>query len=99
MPRNNSVSYQARTGVPPPSFACLPSSEISTTSTVTSLWPRQDDPVARLNRDDLGALPPLVVDTNASATLLDNLVCILNFLGCFVLFDIQFLYVVFLLMS
>ncbi|XP_050245002.1 uncharacterized protein LOC126693160 isoform X1 [Quercus robur] len=72
LPRNNSVSYQVRTSVPP-SFACLPSSEISTTSTVTSLWPRQDDPVARLNRDDLGALAPLVVDTNASATLLDNL--------------------------
>ncbi|XP_030928081.1 uncharacterized protein LOC115954302 [Quercus lobata] len=73
LPRNNSVSYQVRTSVPPPSFACLPSSEISTTSTVTPLWPRQDDPIARLNRDDLGALAPLVVDTNASATLLDNL--------------------------
>ncbi|XP_075637798.1 uncharacterized protein LOC142609956 [Castanea sativa] len=71
LPRNNSVSYQVRTSVPPPPFACLPSSEIS--STVTSLWPRQDDSIARLNRDDLGALAPLVVDTNASATLPDNL--------------------------
>lgn len=68
LPRT-SVSYQVRTSVPP-SFTCLPSSEIPTTT--TTLWPRQDDPISRLNCNDLGALAPIVADTNALAALLDN---------------------------
>lgn len=59
----------------PPSFTCLPSSEIPTTT--TTLWPRQDDPISRLNCNDLGALAPIVADTNALTALLDNPVCIL----------------------
>lgn len=59
LPRT-SVAYQVRTNVPP-SFTSVPSSEMS-----TALWPRQDDSLVRLNRNDFGISTPLVADANLS---------------------------------
>lgn len=65
-----------------PSFPS--SSDIS-----TPLWPRQDDPVARLNRgaNDLGAFAPNVAGSGLQreALLPNNPVCILGFLSLFLI--------------
>ncbi|XP_022747649.1 protein FAR1-RELATED SEQUENCE 3-like isoform X5 [Durio zibethinus] len=45
----------------PPSFTPLPSSDIP-----TSLWPRQDDPIARINLSDFGASTPIIADAAGS---------------------------------
>ncbi|KAI4300986.1 hypothetical protein L6164_034307 [Bauhinia variegata] len=55
-----STSYQVRTNVQP-YFASLPPSEMS-----TSPWPRQDDPLTRLNGNDVGISTPLLADTNVT---------------------------------
>ncbi|KAJ7976478.1 Far1-related sequence 3 [Quillaja saponaria] len=59
LPRT-SISYQVKANVPP-SFTPLDSSE-----NLTSLWPREDDIIAGLNHNELGASTPLIADVNAS---------------------------------
>ena len=39
----------------------MPSSDIP-----TSLWPRQDDPIARINLSDFGASTPIIADAAGS---------------------------------
>ncbi|XP_059668234.1 uncharacterized protein LOC132313473 isoform X2 [Cornus florida] len=53
LPRTG-FSHQVNAGV-------LSSSDIS-----ASLWPRQDDPVAHFSRNNLGASPPIIAETNVS---------------------------------
>ncbi|XP_042495289.1 uncharacterized protein LOC122074503 isoform X2 [Macadamia integrifolia] len=58
-PRNN-VTYQVKASTQP-SFTPFPASDIS-----TSMWPRQDDPIAHFNRNDDANTTPVVGDTNPS---------------------------------
>uniref|UniRef100_A0A5B7BE93 Uncharacterized protein n=1 Tax=Davidia involucrata TaxID=16924 RepID=A0A5B7BE93_DAVIN len=55
--QRTSFSHQVNAGLPP-SFASIPSSEISAT-----LWPRHDDSVAHFNRNNLGASTPIISET------------------------------------
>ncbi|XVE62444.1 hypothetical protein DITRI_Ditri06bG0118700 [Diplodiscus trichospermus] len=59
LPRT-SISYHVKASAPP-SFTTLPSSDIP-----TSLWPRQDDPIARINLNDFGASTPSIADAAGS---------------------------------
>ncbi|KAF3441472.1 hypothetical protein FNV43_RR15386 [Rhamnella rubrinervis] len=59
LPRT-SISNQVKEGAPP-IFTSLPSS-----SAFAPLWPRQDDPVDRLNQNDFEASTPIISDTNVS---------------------------------
>ncbi|KAJ4975854.1 hypothetical protein NE237_000960 [Protea cynaroides] len=58
-PRTN-VTYQVKASIQP-SFTPFPASDIS-----TSMWPRQDGPIAHINRNDDASTAPVVDDTNAS---------------------------------
>ena len=64
---STSISNQVKEGAPP-TFTSLPSSNV-----FAPLWPRQDDPVDRLNQIDFGASIPISSDNNVSrlASLLD----------------------------
>ncbi|KAI9120835.1 hypothetical protein K1719_007868 [Acacia pycnantha] len=57
---STSVSYEVRTNVSP-SLTSFPSSEMPTFQ-----WPRQDDPLARLNHNDFGIPMPLVAEISGS---------------------------------
>ncbi|XP_021282900.1 uncharacterized protein LOC110415546 [Herrania umbratica] len=59
LPRT-SLSYQVKASAPS-SFTPLSSSDIP-----TSLWPRQDDPITRINLSDFGASTPIIADTAGS---------------------------------
>ncbi|XVF30674.1 hypothetical protein REPUB_Repub16aG0078700 [Reevesia pubescens] len=59
LPRT-SVSYQVKASAPP-SFTPLPSSDIPTT-----LWPRQDDSITRINLSDFGSSTPIIVGAAGS---------------------------------
>lgn len=56
LPRSN-ITNQDKEGAPT-SFPSL--------NTLAPLWPRQDDPVYRLNQNELGASTPIHSDTNVS---------------------------------
>ncbi|KAK6243613.1 hypothetical protein QUC31_010022 [Theobroma cacao] len=58
--QRTSLSYQVKASAPS-SFAPLSSSDIP-----TSLWPRQDDPITRINLSDFGASTPIIADAAGS---------------------------------
>ncbi|KAM7505170.1 hypothetical protein LguiB_004074 [Lonicera macranthoides] len=60
LPRTN-TSNLVNAGLSPPPFASFPSAE-----TNASLWPRQDDPLAHFNRNNVGASTPIIAETNVS---------------------------------
>ena len=52
--RRSSVSYHVKMGAPP-TFTPFSSSNV-----LAALWPRQDDPIAQLDQNDIGASVPFI---------------------------------------